>query len=228
MSDGVSLSPPERFNSLIEGLYSDITTRATNPYFPMSEAPAQLLLIKLIWRRLRRMSRRFAAILAQLRAGTLPKAGDAAERKVAEAPARASPRPPAPAGTWRFGWVIHAVSWFVWNRHYELKEMLEEPEAEALVAEAPQLGRVLRPMCQMLAVKPPEWLRLPRRPRARRVKTIPPAPDWILNAANTVQRPDGSVWMHLGMSTHWKPGWELTLEQARKLDPPIRIWPRPK
>jgi len=235
MGDPASLSPSERFNSLIEGLFDDVRTRATNPWCPVR--PWELLLIKLIWRRLRRLSRRFAAILAQLRAGTLPTyaegasvggppAGEAAEPPAVEARARASRE--TPAGTWRFGWVIHAVSWFVWNRHYELKEMLEEPEAEALVAEAPQLGRVLRPMCQMLAVKPPEWLRLPRRPRARRVKTIPPAPDWILNAANTVQRPDGSVWMHLGMSTHWKPGWELTLEQARKLDPPIRIWPRPK
>ena len=58
------------------------------------------------------------------------------------------------------------------------------------------------------------------------VKTIPPAPEWLVNEPHTVLRSDGSVWMHLGSSTHWKPGGDLTLEQARKFDPAVRIWPR--
>ena len=215
-----TLSPADRFTRIVEGLFADITTRATNPWFPL--AVVELALIKLIWRRLRRMSRRFAAIMAQLRAGTLPEAGSAPERPAAARPA-GSPRSREP---WRcFGWVIYAVSWFVWNRHYELEEMLEDPETATQVAAAPQLGSVLRPMCQMLAVKPPAWLRLPRRAR-RVVERFPPAPDWLVNAPGAELRADGTVWMRLGASTHWRPGCGQTLEEAQKFDPPVRIWPR--
>ena len=40
----------------------------------------------------------------------------------------------------RFGWVTHAVSAFVISRSIELDELLEDPETEALVVRAPQLG----------------------------------------------------------------------------------------
>jgi hypothetical protein len=227
MSATASNTLTDRFNSLMEGLFTDITTRAANPWFPL--AVVELALIKLIWRRLRRMSRRFAAIMAELRAGGLaagrlaagpvPEAGSEARRPAA---ARSS----GPQEPWRcFGWVIHAVSWFVWNRHYELEEMLEDPETAAKVAEAPQLGRVLRPLCRMLAVKPPDWLRLPRRARPPVVK-FPPAPDWLVNEPGAELRADGSVWMRLGASNHWRPGFGQTLEEAQKFDPPVRIWPR--
>jgi hypothetical protein len=216
-----TLSPADRFNSLIEGLFSDITTKATNPWFPLSVA--QLVLIKLIWRRLRRMSRRFAAILVRFRADTPPEADSAPDHPAASSRPSRGPRPEQPSQ--RLGWVIHAVSWFVWNRHYDLEEMLEHPGMATLVADAPQLGSVLRPLCRMLHVKPPAWLRLPRRPR-RMVEKFPPAPEWLVNEPGAILKPDGTVWMHLGSSTHWKPGSALTLEEARKLDPPIRIWPR--
>jgi hypothetical protein len=230
VNDSARLSPPERFNSLIEGLFNDVRTRATNEWFPL--LPAQLVLIKLIWRRLRRMSRRFAAILARFRAGTLAQAGPqagtppeagSAPRSPAAAPTAGSPRPHEPSR--RSGWVIHAVSWFVMMRHYELEEMLEDPEMAAQVAGAPQLGSVLRPLCRMLDVKPPAWLRLPRRARPSVVK-FPPAPDWLVNEPGAELRADGSVWMRLGASNHWRPGFGQTLEEAQKFDPPVRIWPR--
>jgi len=214
-----TLTPADRFNSLIERLFNDVRTVATNPWIPAP--PFQLVLIKLIWRRLRRMTRRFAAILAHVRAGTLPAPGSARPRPATDS--APGPRPEQPSQ--RLGWVIYAVSWFIWNRHYELEELLEDPETETLVAGAPQLGRVLRPLCRMLHVKPPAWLRLPRRPR-RPIEKFPPAPEWLVNEPGAILKPDGTVWMHLGSSTHWKPGSALTLEEARKLDPPRRIWPR--
>ncbi len=214
-----TLSPSDRFTALVEGLFADITTRAANPWVPL--LPVQLVLIKLIWRRLRRMSRQFAAIMAQLRAGTLPQVGS--EARPAPARPAGSARPHEPSR--RFGWVIYAVSWFVWNRHYELEEMLEDPETAAQVAEAPQLGRVLRPMCRMLAVKPPAWLRLPRRARPV-VAKFPPAPDWLVKEPGAELRADGTVWMRLGASNHWREGFGQTLEEAQKFDPPVKIWPR--
>ena len=115
-------------------------------------------------------------------------------------------------------------------RHYELEEFLEDPEMVAQVAAAPQLGRELRPLCRKLAVKPPAWLRLPRRPRKPRPRRpkFPPAPDFLVNAPGAMLRPDGSIWMHFGASTKWRPGFGIgrTIEEARKFDPPRRIWPR--
>ena len=236
MTDLTRLSPPERFNSLIEGLFSDVVTKLTHN---CAEWPLNKPLITLIWRRLHRMSRRFAAILARLHAGALPEAttppapasapddpaADPAADPVSPPRPAAAPRPPGPSQ--RLGWVIHAVSYFVLMRHYELQELLEDPETEALVARAPELGRILRPLCRMLNVKPLPWLALPRRPRPRRVVTHPPAPEWLKHEPGAICKPDGTIWMRQGASTKWRetdlPRW--TLEEAQKFDRPVRIWP---
>ena len=219
MTEIACLSPSDRFNSLIEGMFSDVATVATNPWCPANLV--ELMMIKLVWRRLRRMSRRFAAIMARLRAGTL---AQAATRPEGAARPAASPRAERPSQ--RSGWVIYAISWFLWNRHYELDELLEAPEMVAQVAEAPQLGGVLRPLCRMLAVKPPAWLRRPRKPRPSRAVVHPPAPDFMLNDPAAILKPDGTVWMRFGASTLWRPGCGETLEEMQKYDRPQRIWPR--
>jgi hypothetical protein len=47
-------------------------------------------------------------------------------------------------------------------------------DLRALAAATPQAGRILRPMCHMVGLKPPAYLQLPRRPRKPRVaKPIP-------------------------------------------------------
>ena len=56
----IRISPSERFNGLLEALFNDVRTKATNPWFPL--ALVELAVIKLIWRQLQRMSRRAAAI----------------------------------------------------------------------------------------------------------------------------------------------------------------------
>ena len=43
---------------------------------------------------------------------------------------------------------------------------------KAFVAEVPQAGRMLRPICKMAGLKPPDWLALPK--RAVRKKKEPP------------------------------------------------------
>jgi hypothetical protein len=48
-------------------------------------------------------------------------------------------------------------------------ELLADPETVAMAATAPQqTGRIVRPMCRMLGMKPPPYLQLPRRPRRPR------------------------------------------------------------
>jgi hypothetical protein len=55
----------------------------------------------------------------------------------------------------------------------QLQHLLADPEMAALVAAAPQAGRVLRPLCRMLGVRPPPGpLAPPSRPRA----PAPPSP----------------------------------------------------
>jgi hypothetical protein len=45
-----------------------------------------------------------------------------------------------------------------------LRHLLVLPEMAEFVAAAPEAGRIVRPLCRMLGQRPPEWLRLPRRP----------------------------------------------------------------
>jgi hypothetical protein len=133
-----SLSPTERFSDLIEGLMKDVAAAVVWGWVPIP-------LIKLLWRRLRRMNARFASVLARFRA-----------RPAAAPPPLDLPR--------RVGWVVQVISGaLVWG--YELEKMVDDPELAAMTAGAPQLGRVLRPLCRMMAVRPPAWLRLPRRRR---------------------------------------------------------------
>ena len=41
------------------------------------------------------------------------------------------------------------------------------PETREFVAACPQAGRILRPLCRMVGLKPPEWLTLPKRGRKK-------------------------------------------------------------
>jgi hypothetical protein len=188
-------------------------------------------LIKLFWRRLRRMKARFASVMARFHAGTLPTPGsarrDPAPDRPADAPSVADG--PRPLELPRYpGWVIYTICGTN-LRCFELEEILEDPATPAHVAEVPQLGGMLRAMCRMLGVKKPAWLRLPRRPRRPRPsrrRVIPPAPDWAVNAPGAILKPDGTVWQRWGASTTWRPGSPGTLEEAQKFDRPRRIWPQ--
>ena len=178
-------------------------------------------LIKLLWRRLRRMKHRFASIMARLEAGTLPPPGSARRSPATCRPAGSRP-PELPN---RYGWVSMTID-RAFLRSWDLEEILDDPDTAEKVAAAPQLGSVLRPACRMLGVKPPPWLRLPRRPR-RPVVNLYPAPDWLVNEPGAELRADGTVWMRLGASTNWRPGHGESLEEAQKIDKPVQIWPRP-
>ena len=110
----------------------------------------EIHLISLFWRRMRRLNRKFASIVAAWHAGTLPLPGSTA-RRTRKAPS--APRAPDPIRG--HGWVSRNIA----NssiRAWDLEEMLEQdPDLQTLVAEAPQAGGVLRSLCHMLAVKQP-------------------------------------------------------------------------
>jgi hypothetical protein len=169
-------TPADRFNTFIEGLY---TCASDAVGYCFVEIP----LVVLLWRRLFRISRRFHFILARYRTGALPPPGST--RRPASKPTTLRVRRPTQIPT-RFGWVTHEVSMAVFHR-YDLEDLLDDPELPALVAAAPQLGSALRPLCHMMAVKKPAWLRLPRR---RRPKPPRPKPTIIrLGAGQNWRRP---------------------------------------
>ncbi len=127
------------------------------------------------WTRLRRLLARFTALVAAVEAGRLT----ASRNRTAEAgrvPAgrkralAARPRPQAaavrlPGGS---GWLLRfAPAPDTRLGRAEVEALLADPDLAALLAQAPQAGRILRPLCRMLGIETPAALRLPRRPRRR-------------------------------------------------------------
>ncbi len=115
------------------------------------------------WTRLRRLLARFAALAAAVEAGRF-----SVPRRKAAASSR--PRPAAtavrlPGGS---GWLLRlAPALETRLGRSQVESLLGDPELGALLAQAPQAGRILRPLCHMLGIEPPTSLRLPRRHRAR-------------------------------------------------------------
>jgi len=137
-------------------------------------------LILLIWNYLGGILNQFAAIAAKVRAGTLPaprKPRSRAPLPGAEPPLPAKPRKPSllPRGPL---WMIKLFGWHVGNHACLLESLLKDPEMAALIAAAPQLGRLIRPLCRALgrdagaAKLPPRQPKpaQPRKPRPRRPK----------------------------------------------------------
>ena len=71
-----------------------------------------------------------------------------------------------PAG---FAWLIRLGGYHAAGFGSQFQHLLSHPEMVALIAAAPQqMGRVLRPLCWMLGIKPPPGLfpNRARKPRA--------------------------------------------------------------
>src|SRR6516162_7650635 len=114
-------------------------------------------LVRLTWYRIRRLERRFNALVAQWRAGTLPAVG--VVRSLEPTP---HPDPPPqggrerkPRAAWVFprgrGWVVRLLA-PVTGPHCvgTLCLAWEEAEMAALHAAAPQVGRILRPLAHRM------------------------------------------------------------------------------
>ena len=142
---------------------------------PGGEAAAVGPLVILLGNYLSATLRRLVALHGRFAAGTLAAAPcrrvaprPAAERAIVDqgAERRAPAIPPGPVLLREFRVRLDS----------HLRALLEEPEMRALLAAAPQAGRILRPLWRKLSPEPlPEMLRLPprtRKPRAPR----PPRP----------------------------------------------------
>jgi hypothetical protein len=117
-----------------------------------------------IWHRISLLSRRFRSLSCNPRPIRKRKPG--AKSQTAPEPAsqpRTAKRREIPGQN---GWLLQTFP----GHHIpyvrgHLIRFLEDPDLSLLHAANPRIGRVLRPMCHMLAIPLPAYLKLPRKPR---------------------------------------------------------------
>jgi len=92
-------------------------------------------------------------LMARFQAGTLVRRACRADA-AAGAPVERTPRGRA-VWAWpgRFGWLVRLASYHAAGYGSQLRAVLGQPEMIALLRAAPQAGRILRPVCRMLAVE---------------------------------------------------------------------------
>jgi hypothetical protein len=118
--------------------------------------------------RLLRLAERFQALHVRWRANTLPRPRPPRQRA-------AQPRPPVPRLPAGFAWANLRIPAAAPSTG-QLRAILQQPDTREFVAAAPQAGRLLRPLCRALGVRPPPWLALPPRPRTPSPRRPPPQP----------------------------------------------------
>ena len=142
MHPSATLSVTDRFALAINGLCRAVATRISTP--AMTGA-----LIVLIWSRLSRISTRFQALAARIRAGTLRKP-PAAHRRAAPPRPAAPPKLRLPRG---FGWLLPLVPYEAAGFASQIRHLLTDPEIAALIAATPRMGQTLRPLFRMLGLE---------------------------------------------------------------------------
>jgi hypothetical protein len=156
-------------------------------------------LIVLTVDRLRHLLARFNSLAARAQAGKLrPPRRRTVRPRAAPPPGDAPPPGEAPSDNpapdpkpprqrerllpQKFGWLIRFVPYEAACFGSQLQHQLSQPEMVALIEAAPQAGRILRPLCWMLAIPLPPNLRLPPRPRKPRPPRQP-APERTCDTA---------------------------------------------
>ncbi|WP_288038653.1 hypothetical protein, partial [Acidiphilium sp.] len=140
-SPGLLLRP--RFDAFIEALCAHIAGEGAKRRIA---GP----LIILIWQRLRRLAARFARLV------TTPPRARATRPAGRSGPPHTLPR--------AFGWLARLIPGTA-SVAAQFRALLDTPDMAALIAATPEAGRILRPLCHTLGIRPPAPLRRPRRPR---------------------------------------------------------------
>ena len=130
------------------------------------------LLAMLLHRRLADITTKFERLALRFQAGLLRRRVPGVRRGVcvvAKRGVRMWPR--------RFGWLVRAATYQAAGYGAQLREILQQPEMVELLKAAPQAGRILRPVCRMLAIETallqpgvvkPEPVKREVKPRLRR------------------------------------------------------------
>ena len=131
-----------------------------------------------IWHRISRLSLRFRA-LALNPHPRRPRKPSAKPQTTSEPTPTGAKKSKIPA---RNGWLLQTFP----GHHIpyvrgQLISFLQDPDVSRLHGENPSIGRVLRPLCHMLAIPLPDYLKLARKPR-------PPAPKPAQKPARRAER----------------------------------------
>lgn len=206
----LAVSPPPtprglawRFTAIITCLCAAIAARAAK------QRALQPLILQL-WGALRRRAGRFERLVARVQAGRL-----SASRPASRPPRRHRPPAAGPRLPRRFAWLVRlAPETAVFGS--QLRALLADPETAALLEAAPQAGRLLRPFCRMLGVRPGPALAPalvpPRRDRPPR-RGRPPRP--------TPAKPHGPAALRPRTSRPWQLGSFLLPPRPEGDDPPV-------
>lgn len=141
-----------RFAAIIEDLCRAVAARAVKEAFlvfdPVSPAsPTDPSFAVRFWTHLRRLARRFAALAA----------GAPPPRPRASRPSAPPERARPPALPRRRGWLLAPVPESRCSAS-QLRALLDDPEARALICADPRFGRLLRPLCNTLGIRLPAYL----------------------------------------------------------------------
>ena len=165
-------TPAERFAGIIATLLAMVGARVQRPGTPGLAGPLTLAIAI----RLQRIRHRITRFAARMAAGTLrpPRRRKAApRRRTAPAKPPLIVLPKLPRGRL---WLVRLVPGIGVGATY-LRILLDDPEMQALLAAAPQMGRTLRPFWQMLSSDPlPPILQRPRPAAAPPAEPTPPRP----------------------------------------------------
>ena len=111
-------------------------------------------------------------LLRKLEAGTYRPRKPGAARRPSDAPRTARPAPAI-----RFPNYPGIVSELIGNQRPvygpDLRDLLQDPALPGYVQVCPALGRRLRPLCRLVGIAIPAWLRAPKRPPRPRAKPAP-------------------------------------------------------
>ncbi|MBV8524762.1 MAG: hypothetical protein JOY71_22035 [Acetobacteraceae bacterium] len=158
----------------------------------MARDRSAVAVLFLAWTRLGRLASRFEALVRAVRAGRLPSGPSPRVQAAADfglPRLEGLPQPfRLPGG---FGWLIRLVPGAAVYGS-QVQYLLADPEMAALLASAPQAGRILRPLCRMLGVRPGPGLLAPA--RTLPASTAPAEADGLRGAATRPGLPsDGAA-----------------------------------
>jgi hypothetical protein len=147
----------QRYAYGFNGLCGAIAQRA-------SENRALTAVLMLLYSRLRKTLVRLDRLAVRWQAGEemRPRAGKPRAKST-------EPKAPVLRLPTRQMWltkILQPVAWQILQWSSAVTQLLDDPEVKALVAAAPQAGRLLRPLCRLFEMTVPDYLRLPRAPKA--------------------------------------------------------------
>ncbi len=138
--------PPltDRFSLSIDGLWRAVAAM-------IAGGRTQAAMFMLIVTRIRRIETRVLALVAAIRAGRV-RGGWVVEARAMRLRALAPP-PASLKLPRRFAWLCVLVPYHAAGYASQLRHLLADPEMVALLAATPRLGKILRPLCQMLGIE---------------------------------------------------------------------------